>query len=177
MGFVRKRPSKTRGTRYQSVALLDGRQVELGTFESFSVATDAWQHAETAARRGLPGGDPRAARRPFADVAEEYLATQQLAASTRKSCTSLVRTHLIPRLRAVPIADVSPAMLGAWLSDCRSVRCAGRRRPARRAVSVAGGPGRRVLHAAPAGCRGPAAADCHASVSPRVVSRVAAPRR
>ena len=85
MGFVRKRPSKTRGTRYQSVALLDGRQVELGTFDSFCLATDAWQHAETAARRGLPGGDPRAARRPFADVAEEYLATQQLASSTRKS--------------------------------------------------------------------------------------------
>ena len=116
MGFVRKRPSRTRGTRYQSVAVLDGARVQLGTFDTFTLATDAWQHAETAARRGAVGADPRAGRRPFADVAEEYLATQQLAASTRKSYTSHVRAHLIPRFGAVPVADITPAMIGAWLT-------------------------------------------------------------
>jgi hypothetical protein len=88
VGFVRKRPSRTRGTRYQAVAVLDGTRVPFDTFDTFALATDAWQHAETAARRGAVGADPRAGRRPFADVAEEYLATQQLAPSTRKSYTS-----------------------------------------------------------------------------------------
>ena len=57
MGFVRKRPSRTRGTRYQAVAVLDGSRVQLGTFDSVALATDAWQHAETAARRGGRAGD------------------------------------------------------------------------------------------------------------------------
>ena len=93
MGFVRKRPSRTRGTRYRSVAVLDGVRVQLGTFDTFALATDAWQHAKTAARRGGRASDPRASRRPFA---EEHLATQQLAASTRKRCTSHVRAHSSP---------------------------------------------------------------------------------
>jgi hypothetical protein len=41
MGFVRKRSSKTRGTRYQAIALLEGRVVELGTFDTFALATDS----------------------------------------------------------------------------------------------------------------------------------------
>ena len=127
MGFVRKRPSRTRGTRYQSVAVLDGVRVQLGTFDTFAQATDAWQHAETAARRGVRSGDPRAGRRPFAEVAEEYLATQQLAASTRKRCTSHVRTHLIPRFGLVPLADITPAMIG-WTSPSTPA-CAGASSP------------------------------------------------
>ena len=56
MGFVRKRSSRTRGTRYQAVAVLAGAKVQLGTFDTFAQTTDAWQHAETSARRGAPGG-------------------------------------------------------------------------------------------------------------------------
>jgi hypothetical protein len=63
MGFVRKRPSRTRGTRYQAVAVLGGARVQLGTFGSFSLATDAWQHAETTAR---PPTRQRPARRSAA---------------------------------------------------------------------------------------------------------------
>ena len=114
--------------------MLDGVRVQLGTFDTFAQATDAWQHAETAARRGARSGDPRAGRRPFAEVAEEYLATQQLAASTRKSYTSHVRAHLIPRSGALPIADITPAMIGAWLSEQQSAGKPLRSRVAHRAT-------------------------------------------
>jgi hypothetical protein len=100
--------------------VLDGARVQLGTFGTSAPATDAWQPAETAARRGGRAGEPRAGRRPFAEVAEEDLATQQLAASTRKSYSSHVRAHLVPRFGAVPIADITPAMIGAWLGEQRS---------------------------------------------------------
>lgn len=142
MGFVRKRPSRTRGTRYQAIALLEGRQAELGTYETFTLATEAWQHAETAARRGLPAGDPRAGRRPFAEIAEQYLATQQLAASTRKGYTSHVRAHLIARFGSVPVADITPAMIGAWLNEAQQAGRPLRSRVAHRATlsSVLSGP-------------------------------------
>ena len=69
MGFVRKRPSRTRGTRSQAVASLDGARVQLGTYDSFALATDAWQQAETIAHRGgravtrEPADAPRRGRR------------------------------------------------------------------------------------------------------------------
>ena len=40
MGFVRTRPS-TGGSRYESVAVLDGARVQPGTFDTLARATDA----------------------------------------------------------------------------------------------------------------------------------------
>jgi hypothetical protein len=51
VGFVRKRPSRTRGPRSPSVAVLDGVRVQLGTSGTFAHATDAWQHADRGAGR------------------------------------------------------------------------------------------------------------------------------
>ena len=41
MGFVRRRRSRTKATRYQAVAHLDGRRVSLATYDSLAEATDA----------------------------------------------------------------------------------------------------------------------------------------
>ena len=95
MGFVRERPSRTRGTRYQSLAVLDGPGCTFDTYDTFALATDAWQHAETAARHGDRGGDPRAVRRPFADVAEEYWPPSR-------------PPPLTSHVRATPLAIASP---------------------------------------------------------------------
>ena len=64
MGRVRKRRSTGRGTRYQAIARLDGREVPLGTHDTFEDAVDAWQRAEVDASRASmrhppPGTRPR----------------------------------------------------------------------------------------------------------------------
>ena len=106
MGFVRKRASRTKGIRYQAAAHLDGARLQLGMLDTFALATDAWQHRRDRGprrdRMGLLAG-----RRSFDVVAEEHLRTQQVAASTRKSCTSHVRRHLLPRFGSVPVAAMT----------------------------------------------------------------------
>lgn len=117
MGFVRKRRSKTRGTRFLAVAHLGGKDVSLATYDTFEEATDAWQHAEVQERRRTGGSSLLAGRMLFADLVALYMESAQLEASTRKAYTSHCRRHLLPRFGQRPIADLTSAEIGRWMND------------------------------------------------------------
>lgn len=117
MGFVRKRRSKSRGTRFLAVAYLGGSHVALATFDTFPEATDAWQHAETQERRRTGGSSLLAGRMLFADLVADYLAAAQLEASTRKAYSYHCRAHLLPRFGGRPIGDLSSAEIGRWMNE------------------------------------------------------------
>ncbi len=117
MGFVRKRRSKTRGTRFMAVAHLGGTDVALETYDTFEEATDAWQHAEVQERRRTGGSSLLAGRMPFRDLVALYLESAQLEASTRKAYTSHCRRHLLPRFGDRPIAELTSAEVGRWMND------------------------------------------------------------
>lgn len=117
MGFVRKRRSKTKGTRFMAVAHLGGRDVSLQTYDTFVEATDAWQHAEVQERRRTGGSSVLAGRMLFADLVALYLESAQLEASTRKAYASHCRRHLLPRFGPRPIADLTSAEIGRWMND------------------------------------------------------------
>lgn len=73
MGFVRKRRSKTRGTRFVAVAHPGGKDVTLQTYDTFDEATDDWQHTEVQERRGTGGSSLLAGRMPFRTLVALYL--------------------------------------------------------------------------------------------------------
>jgi hypothetical protein len=114
--------------------VLDGARVQLGTFDSLALATDAWQHAETAARRGGRAGDPRAAgaRSPTSPRS-----TSRPSSSPPRPCksyTSHVAHTTIPCFGTVPVADITPAMIGAWMSQAQAAGRPLRSRVAHRAT-------------------------------------------
>jgi integrase len=117
MGFVRKRRSKNRGTRFLAVAHLGGKDVSLATYDTFEEAADAWQHAEVQERRRTGGSSLLAGRMLFADLVALYMESAQLEASTRKAYTSHCRHHLLPRFGQCPIADLTSAEIGRWMND------------------------------------------------------------
>jgi hypothetical protein len=131
MGFVRKRRSKTRGTRFMAVAHLGGTDVALETYDTvaletydtFEEATDAWQHAEVQERRRTGGSSLLAGRMPFRDLVALYLESAQLEASTRKAYTSHCRRHLLPRFGDRPIAELTSAEVGRWMNDQLKAQC------------------------------------------------------
>ena len=117
MGFVRKRRSKNRGTRFLAVARLGGTDVALATYDTIEEAADSWQHAEVQERRRTGGSSLLAGRMPFRDLVALYLESAQLEASTRKAYTSHCRRHLLPRFGERPIAELTSAEVGRWMND------------------------------------------------------------
>lgn len=134
MGFVRKRRSKTRGTRFLAVALLGGRDVALATYDTFGEATDAWQYAEVQERRRTGGSSLLAGRMPFRDLVATYLESAQLEATTRKAYTYHCRAHLLPQFGDRPIGELTSAEIGRWMNDQRKQQLSVRTRVATRST-------------------------------------------
>ncbi|MDQ3611473.1 MAG: site-specific integrase [Actinomycetota bacterium] len=132
MGFVRKRRSKNRGTRFVAVAHVGGRDLTLATYDTFAEATDAWQHAEVQERRRTGGSSLLAGRMPFRDLVALYMQAAQLEPSTRSAYASHCRAHLLPRFGDRPIADLSSAEVGRWMNDQLAAQLSVRTRVATR---------------------------------------------
>lgn len=132
MGFVRKRRSRTKGTRYQAVAHLGRRDVSLATYDTFAEATDTWQHAEVAERRRSGGPTLLAGRLAFRDLVPLFFESAQLEASTRKSYASHCRAHLVPAFGDRPIGDITSAEVGRWMNSQQKTQVSVRTRVATR---------------------------------------------
>ncbi|MBC7374378.1 MAG: hypothetical protein H7323_10360 [Frankiales bacterium] len=139
MGFVRKRRSKTKGTRYQAVAHLGEQDVSLATYDTFAEAADAWQHAEVAERRRTGGSTLLAGRMVFRDLVALYFESAQLEASTRKSYASHCRAHLLPAFGDRSIGEVTSADVGRWMNAQQKAQVSVRMRVATRHRVVAHG--------------------------------------
>lgn len=134
MGRVRKRRSSGRGTRYQAIARLDGREVPLGTYDTFEDAVDAWQRTEVDARRSAGGHTLAGNRITFAELVELYFTSASLESTTRKAYRSHCTSHLLPRFGTVRLRDLDAAAVGAWMNEQTKAQVSLRMRVATRST-------------------------------------------
>lgn len=86
----------------------------------FDRKVDAERHLTTVESAKLSGSyvDPKRAALTTGEFAARWLGAQgHLKASTRERYAGLLRTHVLPRWRAVPLSEVSHAAVQAWVSE------------------------------------------------------------
>ena len=71
--------------------------------------------------------DPRAGRRTFGELAEEWLDVADVKPKTRAGYRSVLDRHLLPRFGADPISAITPAEVERFLADLRKAPVRGRK--------------------------------------------------
>ncbi len=102
----------------------DGRQRK----RTFTKKSDADRYATSIESRLLTGSyvDHTAGRTTVGQYAEVWLGRQvQLAASTRNRYAAIIRTHVTPKLGAVPLSRLERSAVAAWVTELSAAGLAG----------------------------------------------------
>lgn len=89
---------------------------KLGTEPGFRTKklAEAWGEDQEAAIRSGRWQDPRKARTPFGEWADEWMAAQHVAPNTVIKRGQLLRTHLLPEWEHTPICEINLFTAKSW---------------------------------------------------------------
>ncbi|MGQ0846898.1 MAG: N-terminal phage integrase SAM-like domain-containing protein [Sporichthyaceae bacterium] len=118
-GTIRRRADGWQASLFTGYDPLTGKRVYL----TQTVATEA--EARKALTRFRSQRDEQRAPRSRVDlsyVLAEWLAVQELEASTRSAYETNIRTHIGPALGSLPIAKITPQVLERFYAELRRCR-------------------------------------------------------
>lgn len=96
--------------------LPDGTWDSASGFRTKTAALDHGRAQEADVRRGTYR-DPKRGQIPLADWAATWIQAQDVARITLDRYSSRLRTHILPRWGATPLADIRPIDVEKWVRD------------------------------------------------------------